>query len=121
MGQISTDSVITLVVGLVIGAPQLLFTILAWWEAKRSAPQIVDPEKHTLDGFVVLLCHDPTATQPSIVPLANSGRVFTLNQLDIDHTQSNQANTIKQLVDDAGSEIRSPPAVRAPSFFQLIR
>jgi hypothetical protein len=68
----------------------------------------VDPEKHTLDGLLVLLCHEQTVTQPAIVRLANSGCVFTLNQLDIDYEQSNQANTIKQLVHDAGIGIRAP-------------
>ncbi|KAE9380873.1 hypothetical protein N431DRAFT_459787 [Stipitochalara longipes BDJ] len=117
MGQLSTDSVITLVVGLAIGVPQLLFTIFTWWEAKRSNPQIVDPEKHTLDDLLVLLCYNPTTTQPDIVHLANSSRVFTLNQLDIDHAQSNQANTIKKLLTMPEPEfaLLKPSAQLAPS------
>jgi hypothetical protein len=55
MGQLSTDSVITLVVGLVLGAPQLLFTILTWWEAKRSAPQS-NSQFISADFFSILTC-----------------------------------------------------------------
>ena len=72
----------------------------------------MDSEKQTLDGLLVLLCHDPAATQSDIVRLANCGRAFTLNQLESDNAQSNETNTIKQLVDNAGTEIRSPQAVR---------
>jgi hypothetical protein len=75
----------------------------------------VDPEKHTLDGLLVLLCHDPAATQSDNFRLANSGRAFTLNQLESDHAHSNQMNTIKQLVDNSGTGIRSPQAVRVAS------
>jgi hypothetical protein len=55
MGQLSTDSFINLVLGLVIGAPQLVFAILTWWEAKRSAPQS-DSQLISVDFFSILTC-----------------------------------------------------------------
>jgi hypothetical protein len=55
MGQLSTDSVITLVVGLIIGVPQLLFAILTWWEAKRSAPPS-DSQLISVEFFCTLTC-----------------------------------------------------------------
>ena len=75
----------------------------------------MDSEKHTPDGLLVLLCHDPAATQSDIVRLGHCDRVFTLHQLDSDHAQSNQTNTIKQLVDNSGTGIRSAQAVRVAS------
>jgi mRNA deadenylase 3'-5' endonuclease subunit Ccr4 len=66
---------------------------------------VLDSEKQTLDGLLVLLCHDPATTQSDIVRLANCGRAFTLNQLESENAQSNETNTIKQLVDNAGTEL----------------
>jgi len=39
MSHLSIDLVVTLVLGLVIGLPQLLLAILTWCEARRSASQ----------------------------------------------------------------------------------
>lgn len=36
MAQLSAEAVISLVIGLVFGVPQLLFTILNWWEVKQA-------------------------------------------------------------------------------------
>ncbi|KAN0095066.1 hypothetical protein V8E51_015777 [Hyaloscypha variabilis] len=121
MSQLSIDSVVNLVLGLVIGLPQLLLAILTWCEARRSASQVKDPEKNALDGILLLLCHEPTATQLNLVPLASNGRVFTLDQLDIDHKVSSQANTIKQFVKHDGNGCRSPQPVRPASCFPTIR
>jgi hypothetical protein len=68
-----------------------------------------------LDGILLLLCHEPTATQLNLVPLASNGRVFTLDQLEIDHKVSSQANTIKQFVQHGGDGCRSPQPVRPSS------
>ena len=76
---------------------------------------VKDPEKNALDGVLLLLCHEPTATQLNLVPVASSGRVFTLDQLEIDHQVSIQANTIKQFVEHGGNGCRSPQPIRPAS------
>jgi len=68
-----------------------------------------------LDGVLLLLCHEPTATQLNLVPLASNGRVFTLDQLGIDHKVSSHANTIKQFVKHDGNGCRSAQPVRPAS------
>jgi hypothetical protein len=68
-----------------------------------------------LDVVLLLLCHEPTATQLNLVPLASSGRVVTLDQLEIHHKVSIQANTSKQFVEHSGNGYRSPQPVRPAS------